>query len=67
MRLTYKNHEIEIAKNRKQFEKDVKIVCDKLGQLEDILEKYGIETIEDLDVILAEYFCNVKEHSIKTH
>lgn len=28
----------------------------KLGQLEDILEKYGIENLTDLDVILAEYF-----------
>ena len=38
---------------------------DKLGQLEDLLEKYGIEDLIDLNVIFAEYFANVKEHSFK--
>ena len=39
--------------------------ANKLGELEDLLEKYGIENLVDLNVVLAEYFANVKEHSFK--
>lgn len=60
MRLTYKNHKIEIAKNRKIFEKDVDLICEKLGQLEDILENHNIETLEQLDVLLS-YVKQIKD------
>ena len=39
-------------------------IMNKLGQLEDLMESYEIKSIEDLNVILAEYFCNIIEHSI---
>ena len=33
----------------------LQLVADKLGQLEDLMEKYEINTIEDLEKILADY------------
>ena len=32
-----------------------------------LMRKYGVKTLEDLNVILAEYFANVKEHTFKAH
>lgn len=29
--------------------------CNKLGQLEDLMEKYEIESVEELEKILADY------------
>lgn len=37
----------------------------KLGQLEDLMDSYGIDNIKDLNLILAEYFCEIKEHTFK--
>ena len=37
----------------------------KLGQLEDILEKYGVQNLTDLNVIIAKYFAEVKEDSFR--
>lgn len=66
MRLTDKNKIKELA----TLEKNKVLMTDadykelKLGQLEDIMEKYGIENTEDLNVIF-EYLCKVKEHIFK--
>lgn len=66
MRLTDKNKIKELI----TLEKNKVLMTDadykelKLGQLEDIMEKYGIENTEDLNVIF-EYLCKVKEHIFK--
>lgn len=60
MRLTYKNHKIEISKNRKQFEKDVKTLCEKLGQLEDIEEELGIDLITLFKAIMNDGLVYIK-------
>ena len=38
---------------------------EKLGKLEDILEKYGVQNLSDLNVILAKYFAEIKEDSFR--
>ena len=40
-------------------------ILNKLGKLEDLFDIYSIETLADLNVILAEYFCEVKDHTFK--
>lgn len=37
---------------RQQLMSKFKLACEKLGKLEDILEKYGIESVEELDYLL---------------
>ena len=36
-----------------------------MADVNDLMGRYGIKTKEDLDVILAEYFAEVKEHTFK--
>lgn len=60
MRLTHK-HKYKNDNKRFVFDmKDYRKACQKLGQLEDILEKYHIENIEELE-ILCKYAESVRE------
>ena len=47
---------------RQQLMRKFKLACEKLGELEDILEKYGIESVEELD----DFFANYKVSSFLT-
>ena len=39
---------------RQQLMSKFKLACKKLGKIEDLLEKYGIESVEELDKKLAD-------------
>ena len=39
---------------RQQLMSKFKLACEKLGKIEDILEKYGIESVEELEKKLAD-------------
>lgn len=41
---------------RQQLMSKFKLACEKLGKLEDILEKYGIESVEELEQMLEWLF-----------
>ena len=40
---------------RQQLMSKFKFACEKLGKIEDLLEKYGIESVEELDKKIAYY------------
>ena len=39
---------------RQQLMRKFKLACEKLGELEDIMEKYGIDSVEELDKKLTD-------------
>lgn len=43
---------------RQQLMSKFKLACEKLGKLEDIFEKYGIERVEELECFLDDYSKN---------
>lgn len=51
---------------RQQLMSKFKLVCEKLGKLEDILEKYGIESVEELDKKLANFDNFMKGNKFET-
>lgn len=40
---------------RQQLMRKFKLACEKLGKLEDIMDKYGIDNVEELDKKIAYY------------
>lgn len=68
-RLTNKNSLIQLQNLRKNYKDFIfsseQLIYEKLGTIEDLLDLYSIKTLVDLNVILAEYFCEVKDHTFK--
>lgn len=66
MRLTKKKENYNLKVNDKYNPiVTTREITNKLGEIEDLLDLYGIETLVDLNVILAEYFCEMKDHTFK--
>ena len=51
---------------RQQLMSKFKLACEKLGKLEDILEKYGIDSVEELDKKLANFDNFMKGNKFET-
>ena len=67
MRLTFINeeneYELEVCSKDKEYSQKqvhdmIQDIADKLGPIEDLMEKYGIDNVDDLKTILDKYFAN---------